>query len=180
MTIITTERLALRPLEMGDADDLVRGLNNFNVSHWTARVPYPYSAADASAFIESCRSDRPGTLSLAITLDGRLIGDISYVRSDDGISAELGYWLTELEWAKGYGKEAAHAMTRHAFGEGRHDLLIAGYFRGNEGSRRILEGLGFEPTGELMQFSMASNANLPSVRLALSKGRWHQIEGRRR
>jgi len=179
MTMISTKRLQLRPLHEGDTDGLVRGLNNFNVSKWTARVPFPYGMADAKSFLALCQKAEQDTLRLAITIDGELIGVISYERSQDGISAELGYWLAEPHWGQGYGTEAARAVSKHAFEAGGLDMLIAGYAKGNEGSRRILEGLGFEPTGELMQFSAANNANVPVVRLALAKGRWQAMEGRR-
>lgn len=172
MTTITTRNLLLRPLCDGDADSLVRGLNNFNVSKWTARVPYPYGMAGAQAFLALCQTPQDGTLRLGITTNDQLIGVISYERSQDGISAEMGYWLAEPHWGKGHGKEAAAAMTAHAFGDGGHDMLIAGYAKGNEASRRILKGLGFKPTGELMNYSAANNANVPVIRLALAKGRW--------
>lgn len=41
--IIETDRLILRQYKISDANDVVEGLNNLNVSKWLAYVPYPYT-----------------------------------------------------------------------------------------------------------------------------------------
>jgi len=51
MTTITTSRLVLRAPKREDLDAIVRGLNNLEVSRWTRRIPYPYSIADAEAWL---------------------------------------------------------------------------------------------------------------------------------
>lgn len=49
--IIETDRLILRQYKLSDADDIVEGLNNLNVSKWMAFVPYPYTKEDAIKYI---------------------------------------------------------------------------------------------------------------------------------
>lgn len=51
--VVETDRLILRPYKLEDADDLVDGLNNLNVSKWMAFVPYPYTKQDAVNYITS-------------------------------------------------------------------------------------------------------------------------------
>jgi RimJ/RimL family protein N-acetyltransferase len=179
MTVITTPRLVLRAPQERDIPDLVRGLNNYNVSQWTARIPFPYGERDAAEFVRHTREASSGVLRLAIEQAGTAIGVIGCERTADGAAAELGYWLAEPHWGKGYGREAAQAMTAHAFSSAGHDRLVAGYREGNEASRRILDALGFEATGRQMVFSAAVNANMPVVRMVLAKQRWLEREGRR-
>ena len=45
-TIIETEWLILRRYELSDADDVVEGLNNINVTKYMAFAPYPYNKSD--------------------------------------------------------------------------------------------------------------------------------------
>lgn len=45
--IIETDRLILRQYRVEDADDIVDGLNNINVSKWLQGAPYPYTKDDA-------------------------------------------------------------------------------------------------------------------------------------
>ena len=176
---IITGRLLLRPLKAGDGHSLVAGLNNFNVSQWTARVPFPYGLADAEEFLQLCEGPAPGMQRFAITLNSDVIGVISYKRAREGDVAELGYWLAEPYWGRGFGREAARAVTDHAFDSGL-DELAAGYRHGNEGSRRILEGLGFVKTGDAMMFSQAVGAETPVARMRLTRQDWHHAKGRRK
>lgn len=178
-TTLTTPRLVLRPLDRGDGHALVRGLNNFNVSKWTARIPWPYTLADADDFIAICAKTTPATLRLAIVHAGNLIGVISYEAVESG-GAELGYWIAEPLWGRGLGSEAARAMADHAFEVARHDRLVAGYNPGNEASRRILEGLDFVRTGEVTSYSKAVGGETRVMRMALSRNRWEEKKGQRR
>ena len=181
-TILETRRLMLRPLSLGDLPALADGLNNFNVSRNTARIPFPYGLADAREFLAITQKSEPGTLRLTIARKdggGRLCGGIGYEVCQDGRSAEIGYWLAQAEWGLGLGREAARAMTDHAFGMTGHHALVAGYRHGNEASRRILEGLGFLTTGETMTFSRAVGAETPTTRLMLSRHNWETAKGRR-
>ena len=174
MTTLTTDRLILRPLADGDADAIVRGLNNFNVSRWLARVPYPYGSADAAWFLADTREAGASVARFAITRDGVLAGII-------GIEAgEIGYWLAEAHWGRGYGREAAWAAAEHAFQGMGLEGLTAGYFIGNEGSRRILEGLGFTETERNRKFSRARNAEVPHVSLMLTRSDWTEKKRERR
>lgn len=169
--IIETERLILRPLRTDDLDALTAALNNFSVSRNTARIPFPYERKDAEAFLAMTQKESPGTLQLAIIRKGspdRLCGGISYEKEE---SVELGYWLAEAEWGKGYGSEAARAMTDHAFRSG-HEELTAGYAVGNHASRRILEGLGFTVVERRMTFSKAVGRKVAVVRMKLSRPDW--------
>lgn len=178
-TTITTRRLLLRPLARQDLGALVRGLNNFAVSQWTARIPFPYVMEDAEAFLQIASRDEPGTLRLSIMLDRELIGGIGYERAKDQVSAELGYWLAERHWRQGFGREAARAVTAHAFATTDHERLVASYRHGNEASRRILEGLGFRKTGDAMNYSLAVGSEAPVARMELSRADWEEAKGRR-
>jgi len=45
--ILETNRLILRNWQKNDVDDLVEGLNNYNVSKWLVLVPFPYLKKNA-------------------------------------------------------------------------------------------------------------------------------------
>lgn len=158
MTTIATARLILRPHVPADAGGLVRYLGNFSVSRWTARVPYPYALADADTFL---RLPDEGAVRRAIALKetpSELIGGIGYEWKADALP-EIGYWLAEGFWRRGYAAEAARAMVDHAFDVTGHQSMVASYQIGNEASRRILEGLGFAEVGQGTSFSLAQNAD---------------------
>ena len=174
MTTLSTDRLTLRPPCAADAGAIVKELGNFSVSRWTGRVPYPYGPADAEAFLAHCSTLSPNALVLAITRDNSLIGVIGIEQN------ELGYWLAEPHWGQGYGTEAARATTDHAFEVLRRDALVASYHLGNAASRRILLGLGFVETGEGSAFSKARQAEVPHMKLVLTREAWANAKERRR
>ena len=174
MTTLVTDRLTLRPPRAADAGAIMRELGNFSVSRWTGRVPYPYAATDAEAFLAHCRDLPSDALVLAITRDDALIGVI-------GIEAnELGYWLAEPHWGQGYGTEAAQAVVDHAFDVMRIAEIVASYHLGNAASRRILLGLGFVEEGEGSAFSKARQAEVPHMKLRLMRDAWKSAKERRR
>jgi len=174
MTTLTTPRLVLRPPQDADRTALVAGLDNLNVSRWTGRIPHPYGPDDAEAFLNHVRQTPQDALVLVITHEGALIGVI-------GIEGgELGYWLAEPHWGKGYGTEAARAVVDHAFGRQGREELVASYHLGNGASRRILLGLGFVELGEGSAYSKARRAEVPHMRLTLTRAGWEKAKERRR
>jgi len=174
MTTLVTPRLLLRPPQGGDEADLVRGLNNFSVSRWTARIPYPYGPEDAAAFLQQCAAEPPDTLHLAIIRQSRLIGVIAMGEG------EIGYWLAEPEWGKGYGREAARAFTDHLFEGLGLASVAATYQLGNAASRRILLGLGFRELHQGKGFSHAWGAETDEMVLELTRRDWQEAKGRQR
>lgn len=71
-------------------------------------------------------------------------------------------------------------MVDHAFATLGHDALDASYHLGNAASRRILLGLGFVETGEGSAFSKARQAEVPHMKLRLTREAWKGAKERRR
>ena len=64
-------------------------------------IPYPYTLADAKAFIQSMSEAEPdSTYAFAITADGRLAGSIGAFRKRKYSfrTAEIGYYIAEKDW----------------------------------------------------------------------------------
>ena len=175
MTTIKTEHLKLRPLVDSDADVIAREVGNFNVSRNLARVPYPYSKAEALDFLDWVKSYDQRSLVCAIELKsgpGQLIGVISYEFSTAEDVAELGYWFAEKYWGKGYGAQAASAMVHHAFVNNNHARLVAAYHNDNPASARILLNLGFKPISHEKHYSKAQGIDVSSTKLSLNRDQW--------
>jgi RimJ/RimL family protein N-acetyltransferase len=174
MTTLVTDRLILRPPEPPDRDAMVAALNNLNVSRWTGRIPYPYGPEDAEAFFGYLRQLPKDWIVLAITHGNTLIGIIGIE------NGELGYWLAEPHWGKGYGTEAARAVVDHAFSAPGVGKIDASYHLGNAASRRILVGLGFVETGEGKAFSKSRQSEVAHMKMVLTRASWAEAKERRR
>ncbi len=158
--ITKTARLLLRPLVMADVEDMTRLIGEIEVSRWLTVVPHPYGLADARQFIGKIagKGDR------AIEIEGAFAGVV-------GLSNGLGYWLGRPYWRNGYMTEAVSAAVANWFEVGGGDLS-SGYFIGNEGSKRILSGLGFEPTVIEPTVSVATGQENLMQKVVLTRADW--------
>jgi RimJ/RimL family protein N-acetyltransferase len=143
-----TERLLLRPGWIEDAPALLLGIAEEAVVRNLATAPWPYRLEDAQAFLSSPRGhDSPVMVIFRRTAGApELIGTIGFARRPSG-DVELGYWIAKRHWNRGYATEAGEAVVRMARESFRVPRLAAGHFLDNPASGRVLEKLGFRPTG---------------------------------
>ncbi|MGP6086183.1 GNAT family N-acetyltransferase [Antarctobacter jejuensis] len=144
--MITTERLVLRPMLPEDADWIAREIANPNVQRWLTSPPHPYRLEDAQEFVAKF-SARAGFRTIEHA--GDPLGVISIEEAarfspDRPSLPELGYWLRETAWGRGYATEAASALLdwhdRSTGGD-----VHSGYISGNRASASVLRKLGFSP-----------------------------------
>ena len=160
--VIETDRLILRPYRTSDAGVVARSLDNINVSRWLTRVPHPYTRQDALNFF-AMKSGSSDAI-YAVCDEDELVGCVS-------IQSELGYWYGEQFWGRGYATEAARALMARHFSS-TSDTVPSGYHLGNAGSKRVLEKLGFQPTGVRTAHSRSQGVDVTIQGMELTKTRW--------
>ena len=145
--ILETKRLRLRRFQMEDAETVAALANNWNVARMLGRMPYPYSIDHARDFMSRIGSDQDSKTDFvfAFTTGGPAMGAIG-LHLRDGGAFELGYWLGEPYWGKGYATEAAERLVRFAFTDLDIERLTAGHFYDNPPSGRVLSKVGFRYT----------------------------------
>jgi len=143
------EGFVLRPWRGGDLEALLHHANDAQVSRGLRdRFPYPYTRADGEAFLAG-RILAPGTLNLAIELDGQACGSIGARPgvAERGHTAELGYWLGRTCWGQGWMTRVVACFAPWVMDELRLYRLQAGVLDFNQGSARVLEKNGFLEEG---------------------------------
>ncbi|MCL2593783.1 MAG: GNAT family N-acetyltransferase [Defluviitaleaceae bacterium] len=152
--IITTERLILRPFAVSDADDLVKQCNNHNIFKTTLNMPYPYSLEDALSWIslanECFDNNRRYDFVVSDKITGKLLGSIGISNNQTHKNGELGYWIGEEFWNKGYGTEAAKAILEFVFSEIGLHKVMGHHFASNPSSGKIMEKIGMSYEGTLI------------------------------
>jgi len=142
-----TARLLLRPGFPEDALALVAAIGDEAIARSLANVPWPYGMRDAEAFLASPRD--PILPSLLIFERGpaapQLVGACGLGRRPSG-SVEMGYWIARSFWGRGFATEACTALVDIARTLGLSSLE-GSHFIDNPASSRVLEKLGFEPSG---------------------------------
>lgn len=142
---IATERLVLRAPTRADVPALAELANDRALYERLARLPHPYTHADAIAFIELI-APRADHRAYAITLDGAFVGVVSLMFESD--TPELGYWLGQAYWRRGIMREAVAGLLQAVRTSGQFQTIKATALDDNEGSLAVLDGAGFKRVGK--------------------------------
>jgi RimJ/RimL family protein N-acetyltransferase len=151
---IRTERLILRPWTEEDEEGLVELANNWNVArNLSDAFPHPYTRESARQWVASqTATDAAPARHFAIVFEGRAVGSVGLVPKTDifRCAMELGYWIGEPFWGRGFASEAVRAVVRWAFATYPEVAAIqARHFASNPDSGRVLARCGFQLDGRL-------------------------------
>ena len=153
--------MKLRKWDVLDAGALARYANNAKIARNLRDVfPYPYTLADAEAYIDSCLSADDTALCYAVELDGQAAGSVGLFRGSDVYrkNAELGYWLAEEYWGRGVMTDAVRRICADGFAAWDIARIYAEPFADNLGSRRVLEKAGFALEGTMRRGAYKNGA----------------------
>lgn len=167
---IRSERLFLRPAWPEDLEETFALVNDQAVVRNLASAPWPYTIEDAREFLARPREAMlPNFFVTLPSAEGtRLIGHVGLARDHDEV--ELGYWIAPAYWGQGYATEAARAVLNLAKVLG-HRRVIAGHFTDNPASGRVLEKVGFAPTGaRRIRYSAGRGGVAPALAYAIELG----------
>ena len=142
-----TDRLLLRPGWAEDAPALAAAIADETIVRNLATAPWPYTLRDAEAFLAQPRDPvLPSLLVFERTEAApRLVGACGLGRRPSG-AVELGYWIAKPNWGRGFATEACGALIGIARALGVRQLE-GSHFVDNPASGRVLEKIGFQPTG---------------------------------
>ncbi|MBR1216421.1 GNAT family N-acetyltransferase [Bradyrhizobium sp. U87765 SZCCT0131] len=172
--VLETARLVLRQPTLADVKAIACLVNDRRVAENLRRVPHPYTADDAIAFISHVAATDRDTVFL-IEHKGRPVGMVGLDWSQPE-TPELGYWLGVDHWRQGIATEAARAVIDYAFEEFAIEQVIAGARVVNPASRHILEKCGFQWTGVELHRFLALGSSTPVDRFRLDRSVWASLK----
>ena len=170
---IKTERLTLRPFELGDMDDVLAYAQDPEFSRYVP-VPHPYSRRDAEQYLarELTREwvSEPGW---AIEFDGNVVGGLSLGIDFDNRRATMGYGIASRHRGKGLVPEAAGAVIDAAFAT-LPDLNRVWAFADarNVASTRVMQKLGMRSEGMLRAHDVRDGELLDRAVYGLLRAEW--------
>ena len=137
--------IVLRNLQIDDAEIFALHANNSAIANnMTNQFPFPYTKEHALEFIRRVNRLKPAQI-FAIDFEGEAIGAIGLHPQNDIFlkNAELGYWLAEKYWGRGFVSVAINKIVEYGFGNFEIDRIFARPFGSNRSSQRVLEKTGF-------------------------------------
>ena len=160
---------AIRKWKISDRERLAELANNRKVQdNLRDGLPYPYTPEDGEEYILSMLA-ADETKTFAITLEDEVIGSIGVFRCDNihFRTAELGYYIGEDYWGKGYATAAVKQICGYIFTNTDIIRIFAEPFAHNAASRRVLEKAGFRLEGILRGNAVKNGAVLDMAMYAL-------------
>lgn len=140
------DSVALRTIEQGDLEFLQRGVNDSEIRRSIGNST-PYNRDQERDFFENVVCDSE-TVQLLVVSEGTPVGTIGLAPIDrEAGVAEVGYWIVPERWGEGIGTEATELIVGYAFDQLRLHKVTARTYGFNEGSKRLLEKVGFAEEG---------------------------------
>ena len=169
---LQTQRLLLRPAQVGDAEPIARYLNDFDVAGNLARVPFPYHLGDARAWLRTRRPNLPTEdTNFSIELPGHgLVGHVGFHLGGQG--PIIGYWLGKPFWGQGIMTEAVAACLGWFFDASPAPVIYSGVFHFNAASLSIQTKLGFTEIGRSTLLCLARGAEVEHIDTQLTRSVW--------
>lgn len=151
-----TERLILRPFSLADAEDVRRLAGDPRIADTTLSIPHPYPEGAAEAWIATHAAGFAARKEIVFAVteakSGSLVGTVVLLDiSVEHAMAELGYWTGTEYWSRGFGTEAALRLIQFAREELGLTRIVAKCLARNPASARVMEKLGLQREGYLVQ-----------------------------
>ena len=145
-SVLRSGRVTLRAMEPQDEAAAVAILRSGKVAETFMLPDFADDAQAAALFGRLMRlSQDAEKFVYGAYADGALVGFINEV-DRDGDAVEVGYAVHPDCWNRGYATEMLRAAVGELFRMGVGEVR-AGYFEGNDASRRVMEKCGLLPVG---------------------------------
>lgn len=168
--VLRSERLTLRAPLLTDVDDIVALANNKNIHEMTARIPFPYTVDDAESFLaRPTETGAPWAI-----IDGttnEMMGVCRLGKTETEGVVDIGYWIGEPFWGKGYSTEAVKCLLAHTFDHDWVSKVRAEVRSHNVGSIRVLEKAGFVVCNSLVS-KCGQHGDVPVIQFSISRAQW--------
>ncbi|VTU01597.1 gcn5 family n-acetyltransferase : Acetyltransferase (GNAT) domain protein OS=Bacteriovorax sp. BAL6_X GN=M902_0378 PE=4 SV=1: Acetyltransf_3 [Gemmataceae bacterium] len=151
---LTTARLTLRPFTDDDARPLFEHARNPNVTRFTL-WDHHQTVGETLAFVRDYarlryREGMAEPYAITVRPGTEPVGACGcFWAAEPHQTMELGYWVAEPFWGRGYAAEASAAVLRYAFKSYQPERMQARVIAGNFASVRVLEKLNFRYEGTL-------------------------------
>jgi ribosomal-protein-alanine N-acetyltransferase len=178
---IETDRLILGRLSYQDIPKIIEYAGNEKVASTTLSIPHPYTEADAIYWINSANEGLEDssqfTLGIRLKESNEFIGGIELQIDKAYQKAEMGYWIAESFWNKGYASEAVGAILRFGFNATDLNKIFAAHLLENPASGRVMIKNGMIKEAELKDHNKKGGLFRTLVQYRLTREEYMALDG---
>lgn len=139
---LVTERLIIDQIKPADIPEIVHYAGNIKIVENTRTMPHPYFEEDAISWMNMANQgfkEKDNYIFAIRSKDNhKLKGGIGLTLNAENNRAELGYWLAEEFWNKGYTTEAVKVILTFGFEHLKLNKIIAVYLTTNDASGKVM------------------------------------------
>ena len=174
---LRTERLLLRPFQVGDVDDVLAYASDPELARFLD-LPQPYTSDDAEEYVaRRILDDWSCEAIFAIVWERRVVGGIGlHVNVPDEV-AELGYALARPVWGRGIVPEAGRAVMDWGFERYSLHKIYARSDARNRQSWRVMEKLGMTREGVLRGYRRVRGEHVDDFFYGVLREDWERTHG---
>lgn len=172
---IRTPRLILRRPADDDVSAIAAMANNHRIAQNLASMPHPFGQEDAADWVARFKDAdgiKQGGYVILLSGSEKLIGACGFGPVNDLTLPQLGYWIGEPHWGRGYATEAAWAVIDHVFKNTSISVLGCGCRVTNHASRRVIDKCGFLYEGLGMMYSRYKDKPVPVLNFSIDRNAW--------
>lgn len=177
--ILETDRLILDRLKESDAPLIAKYANNKKISIFTRTLPFPYYEKDALTWIAIADKGFEDKDQFVFAMRDKntqeFIGGIGLTVTIEHNRAELGYWLAEPFWNKGYSTEAVKELLKFGFEVLNLNKIIAVFIDLNAASGKVLEKSKMIKEAELKEHDMKDGEYKTLIQYRLTQKEYQDL-----
>lgn len=154
LPILETDRLRLGNLMVSDIPRIIEFAGNKKIADMTLNIPHPYEEQHAVHWIDMANQglqcESAYNFALRLKDENLFIGGMGLHVAQLYNRAELGYWIAEPYWNKGYATEALGAILRFGFMALEMNKIFATHLIDNPASGKVMINNGMIKEGDLV------------------------------
>ncbi|QCK15653.1 GNAT family N-acetyltransferase [Mangrovivirga cuniculi] len=176
--ILETKRLILSKPQESDVSDIVLEANNKKIEAQTLNIPFPYTQKDAENWLSQINEGYNKGDHIAFKIlskkDKSFMGVIGLKIAQRFDHAEMGYWIGEKFWGKGYITESIGAVLEYGFDQLNLHKIFAHYMEGNPASGKVMEKNGMIKEAILKDHVKKGGEYKSIIQYRLTKKEYHE------
>lgn len=173
---LEANRIELSRLKASDIEAIVSYAQNEKIAANTLNLPHPYKEKDAIWWINSANqgfiNQTQYTFAIRLKNTKEFIGGLG-LRIDKAYNrGELGYWVAEEFWNKGYATESLKVLLNYGFNELELNKIYAVHLIENPSSGKVMSKNGMIQEGILKDHFKKDNEYKTVIQYRLTRAEY--------